>query len=52
MNILPWYRYRLAVAAHVQSRQRLIGTVLLFSLLDPVDLRFVGPLELSAAPTT
>jgi hypothetical protein len=23
-----------------------IGTVLLFSLLDPVDLRFVGPLEL------
>ena len=24
-----------------------IGTVLFFSLLDPVDLRFVGPLELS-----
>ena len=24
-----------------------IGTVLLFALLDPVDLRFVGPLELS-----
>ena len=23
-----------------------IGTVLLFALLDPVDLRFVGPLEL------
>ena len=23
-----------------------IGTVLLFTLLDPVDLRFVGPLEL------
>lgn len=23
-----------------------VGTVLLFSLLDPVDLRFVGPLEL------
>jgi hypothetical protein len=23
-----------------------IGTVLFFSLLDPVDLRFVGPLEL------
>lgn len=23
-----------------------IGMVLLFSLLDPVDLRFVGPLEL------
>jgi hypothetical protein len=23
-----------------------IGTVVLFSLLDPVDLRFVGPLEL------
>ena len=22
------------------------GTVLLFSILDPVDLRFVGPLEL------
>jgi hypothetical protein len=24
-----------------------IGTVLFFSLLDPVDLSFVGPLELS-----
>jgi hypothetical protein len=24
-----------------------IGTVLFFSILDPVDLRFVGPLELS-----
>ena len=24
-----------------------IGTVLLFTLLDPVDLRFVGPLELT-----
>lgn len=23
-----------------------VGTVLLFSLIDPVDLRFVGPLEL------
>jgi hypothetical protein len=23
-----------------------VGTVLLFALLDPVDLRFVGPLEL------
>jgi hypothetical protein len=23
-----------------------IGTVLFFSILDPVDLRFVGPLEL------
>jgi hypothetical protein len=23
-----------------------IGTVMLFTLLDPVDLRFVGPLEL------
>ena len=23
-----------------------VGTVLLFSLLDPVDLRVVGPLEL------
>ena len=24
-----------------------IGTVVLFTLLDPVDLRFVGPIELS-----
>lgn len=24
-----------------------VGTVLFFALLDPVDLRFVGPLELS-----
>ena len=24
-----------------------IGTVMFFALLDPVDLRFVGPLELS-----
>lgn len=23
-----------------------LGTILLFSLIDPVDLRFVGPLEL------
>jgi hypothetical protein len=26
--------------------RRSIGTVIFFSLLDPVDLRFVGPLEL------
>lgn len=24
----------------------IVGTVLFFSMLDPVDLRFVGPLEL------
>jgi hypothetical protein len=28
-----------------------VGTVLLFALLDPVDLRFVGPLDLPRRAT-
>jgi hypothetical protein len=56
----PWYRerWRWRLMAEGGSMRKAlsilwpsfilggIGTVLLFSLLDPVDLRFVGPFEL------
>ena len=42
----PWYR-RLMWILWPSFLFAGIGTVLFFVLLDPVDLRFVGPLELS-----